>query len=65
MGALFLIQVHADLRTLASRSLSERIAGGSLTAIELSAVWAAVGALLYAAGRWRVGASRDGVRRDR
>jgi amino acid transporter len=55
MGALFLIQVKADLGTLASRSLGERIASGSVTAIELSAVWAVVGALLYAAGKRRAG----------
>jgi hypothetical protein len=53
MGALFLLQVNGDLGTLASLSLRERITSGSLTAIELSAVWAAVGALLYAAGRRR------------
>jgi basic amino acid/polyamine antiporter, APA family len=53
MGALLLLQVQSDLVTLASRSLGARISSGSLTAIELSAVWGAVGALLYAAGRRR------------
>lgn len=60
MGALFLLQVNDDLGTLASRSFGERIASGSLTAIELSVVWAAVGALLYAAGRRRVQESAAG-----
>jgi hypothetical protein len=53
MGALLLLQVKADLVTIASRSFGERFAQGSLTAIELSVVWGAVGALLYAAGRGR------------
>jgi len=53
MGALFLLQVKADLETVASRSLRERFASGSLTAVELSVVWGAVGALLYVAGRRR------------
>lgn len=61
MGALFLLQVNADLGTLASKSLGERISSGSLTAIELSAVWAAVGALLYAAGRRRAKRPGDGA----
>ena len=54
MGALLLLQVKSDLGTLATLSLRERIAGGSLTALELSAVWAAMAALLYAAARRRV-----------
>ncbi len=61
MGALFLIQVNGDLGTLATQSLGERMASGSLTAIELSAVWGAVGALLYAAGRRRAKRPGDGA----
>ena len=53
MGALFLLQVKSDLGTLAALSLRERFASGSLTAVELSLVWGAVGALLYVAGRRR------------
>jgi amino acid transporter len=60
MGALFLLQVKGDLGTIASRSLGERIAGGSLTAVELSVVWAAVGALLYAVGRRRAAGLPEG-----
>lgn len=56
MGALFLVQVRDDLGTLASRSLGERFASGSLTAVELSLVWGAVGALLYVVGRRRAAA---------
>jgi hypothetical protein len=60
MGALFLLQVRSDLGMLATRSLGERIAGGSLTAVELSAVWAVVGALLYAVGRRRAAGLPEG-----
>jgi amino acid transporter len=56
MGTLFLIQVKGDLETLREHSLGERIAGGSLTAVELSVVWTAVGSLLYAVGRRRAAA---------
>jgi len=56
MAAIFLLQVKADLGTLATRSLGERFASGSLTAVELSAVWGAVGALLYVVGRRRAAA---------
>jgi amino acid transporter len=60
MGALCLIQVMGDLGTLASQSLRERIAGGSLTAVELSVVWAVAGALLYAVGRRRAAGLPEG-----
>jgi basic amino acid/polyamine antiporter, APA family len=56
MGAIFLLQVKEDLATLKALSLRERIAGGSLTAVELSVVWGAVGALLYVVGRRRAAA---------
>jgi len=51
MGTLVGLQVWGDLRTLATRSLRERLADGTLTAVELTLVWGAVGALLYAAAR--------------
>jgi APA family basic amino acid/polyamine antiporter len=56
MGMLFLLQVKDDLGTLASRSFGERLASGSLTAVELSVVWGGVGALLYVVGRRRAAA---------
>jgi len=56
MGALFLVQVKADLGALSTQSLGERFASGSLTAVELSVVWGAVGALLYVVGRRRTAA---------
>jgi amino acid transporter len=60
MGALFLLQVRDDLGTLASRNLRDRWASGSLTAVELSVVWGAVGALLYAVGRRRAAGLPEG-----
>ena len=49
MGALIGLQARADLRTLTTRTFGMRVADGTLTALELSVVWAAVGGLLYAA----------------
>jgi amino acid transporter len=60
MGALFLVQVRDDLAALASRSVGERFASGSLTAVELSLVWGAVGALLYVVGRRRAAGLPEG-----
>src|SRR5262245_8824354 len=60
MGALFLLQVKDDLGTLAEHGFRERIAAGSLTAVELSVVWGAVGALLYAVGRRRAAGLPEG-----
>jgi amino acid transporter len=54
MGTLVLVQVASDLRSLRERSFGERLARGALTTIELCAVWAAVGAVLYALERRRV-----------
>jgi amino acid transporter len=60
MGAIFLLQVKTDLGTLATSSLGERIAGGSLTAVELSVVWGAAGALLYVVARRRAAGLPEG-----
>jgi hypothetical protein len=51
MGALIAVQVVADTRTLTTQSLSERIAGHSLTSLELAVVWSLIGAALYAVAR--------------
>jgi amino acid transporter len=60
MGAIFLLQVKTDLGTLATSSLGERIAGGSLTAVELSVVWGGAGALLYGVARRRAAGLPEG-----
>jgi len=60
MGAIFLLQVKTDLGTLATSSLGERNAGGSLTAVELSVVWGAAGALLYVVARRRAAGLPEG-----
>jgi amino acid transporter len=51
MGALIVVQVSEDARTLAAQSLAERIANHSLTSLELAVVWSLVGAALYAVAR--------------
>jgi APA family basic amino acid/polyamine antiporter len=51
MGALIVVQVVADIGTLKTHSLGERIASHSLTSVELVLVWAAIGAALYAYAR--------------
>ena len=53
MGALLLIQVDADRRVLGATTLGERLASGSLTAVELASAWSAIGVLLYAVARRR------------
>lgn len=51
MGALILVMISRDLRTLQSTSLGERISAKSLTSVELAIVWSAVGLGLYALAR--------------
>lgn len=51
MAALIVVQVVQDLRVLTTQSLSERIAGHSLTSLELALVWSVVGAALYVVAR--------------
>lgn len=58
MGGLIAVQIVQDIGTLRSTSLSERLAGQSLTSLELAAVWSLLGALIYAFGR-RIGAKEN------
>jgi amino acid transporter len=51
MGALIAVQVVQDVHTLTTQSLSERIAGHSLTSVELALVWSLIGAGLYGFAR--------------
>ena len=51
MGALIIVQVSQDARTLSEQGLSERIANRSLTSLELALAWGLVGAALYAFAR--------------
>ena len=51
MSGLVLVQAIQDLRTLQRLGMRERIAEGSVTTLELSLMWAAVGALIYWFGR--------------
>jgi len=54
MGGLVLVQVASDLRTLKDTSLAQRIAGHSLTTLELCLAWALLGSIVYAVnGRGR------------
>jgi amino acid transporter len=53
MGGLIALQVVQDAATLSSLSFAERISRHSLTTLELSAMWAAIGAAIYALGRRR------------
>jgi amino acid transporter len=54
MGGLVLVQVAGDLRELARTTLADRIAGRSLTTLELCLAWSVVGALIHVLGRRRV-----------
>jgi APA family basic amino acid/polyamine antiporter len=51
MGALVAVQIVQDLRTLGQTTLPERVAGHSLTTLELCVLWALVGAAIYSVGR--------------
>ncbi|HET6374218.1 MAG TPA: APC family permease [Candidatus Polarisedimenticolia bacterium] len=51
MGALIVLQVREDLGILRTQSLAERIAGQSLTSLELVLMWGLVGIVVYAIGR--------------
>lgn len=51
MGALIVVQVVPDIKTLMTQSLSERIARHSLTSVELALVWSLIGAGLYGLAR--------------
>src|SRR5262249_27124256 len=55
MGGLIVLQVVRDAETLSRLSFAERISKHELTTIELCAMWAAIGAAIYALGR-RTGA---------
>jgi hypothetical protein len=51
MGLMILIQLRQDVAVLSTQTLSQRIAGQSLTSIELIVVWGVVGAGLYQLAR--------------
>jgi len=51
MGALIVVQVAQDAKTLMTQSLGERIAKHSLTSLELAVVWSLIGAALYGFAR--------------
>ena len=53
MGGVIAIQVVQDLRTLRAQSFRQRLAGHSLTSVELALAWGLIGAVLYTYGRLR------------
>ncbi len=53
MSGLILVQLWADLGTLRRLGFAERLSGLQLTTLELSLMWAALGAALYALERRR------------
>ncbi len=53
MGGLVVVQVASDLQELARTTLVERVAGHSLTTVELCLAWALLGAVIYVLGRRR------------
>jgi APA family basic amino acid/polyamine antiporter len=55
MGTMIVIQLLADIDTLKTQTLSQRITGHSLTSIELIVVWGIVGLVLYQIARIRSG----------
>jgi len=55
MAGLIAVQVAQDVRTLQTSTLGRRIAERSLTSLELSLAWAALGMALYKYARRRGG----------
>jgi amino acid transporter len=55
MGTMLAIQFAADIGTLRSQTLRERITGDSLTSLELIIVWGIIGLVLYQLARLRSG----------
>lgn len=53
MGGLVAVQVVQDVRALSRSSFAERVTGQSLTTLELCALWALLGAAIYALERRR------------
>ena len=53
MGGLIAVQVVGDLRVLRETTFAERFARQSLTTLELSAMWAIAGAVIYVLERRR------------
>ena len=51
MGAIVVLQIVEDARTLRTLDFAERVARHSLTTLELCLLWSVVGAVLYALGR--------------
>lgn len=51
MGAIVVLQIVEDARTLRTLDFAERVARRSLTTLELCLLWSVVGAVLYALGR--------------
>jgi len=56
MGLMIVIQLRQDAVVLSTQTLSERIAGQSLTSLELIVVWGVVGVALYQLARMQRGA---------
>src|SRR5829696_1245887 len=56
MGLMIVIQLRQDAVVLSTQTLSERIAGQSLTSLELIVVWGVVGVGLYQIARMQRGA---------
>ncbi|HET6893313.1 MAG TPA: amino acid permease [Pyrinomonadaceae bacterium] len=54
MGGIIAIQVVQDVQTLATQSFQQRLAGHSLTSLELAVAWGLIGFALYAYGRSRL-----------
>jgi APA family basic amino acid/polyamine antiporter len=51
MGALIVVQISQDARTILGQSLTQRLANHSLTSLELAVAWSLIGAALYAYAR--------------
>ncbi|HZE72978.1 MAG TPA: APC family permease [Pyrinomonadaceae bacterium] len=53
MGSMIVVQIFQDIETLRAQTLRQRIAGHSLTSIELIVAWGLIGIAFYVIARWR------------
>ena len=52
MGAMIIVQIIQDVRTLRAQTFYDRLTHHSLTSLELAVVWSIFGAVLYGISRW-------------
>jgi ABC-type spermidine/putrescine transport system permease subunit I len=53
MGTMIIVQLLQDIEVLQTQTLTQRIAGHTLTSLELILAWGLIGVTLYVVSVWR------------